>query len=107
MGLRSMLVAVGLGTLWGGCRTGLGKLPDSANATAAFSPDGREIYLLQPHRMYAWDLAGKRIARDRRIEQDEAGNPFSPRGAFAAPAAQNKKDRQAPASRVPASAGPT
>jgi len=94
MGLRSMLVAVGLGTLWGGCRTGMGKLPDSANATAAFSPDGREIYVLQPHRMYAWDLAARRIARDRRIDQDEAGIAFSPGGAYLALAAQNKEDRR-------------
>ena len=107
MGLRSMLVAVGLGTLWGGCRTGLGKLPDSANATAAFSPDGREIYLLQPHRMYAWDLAGKRIARDRRIEQDEAGIAFSPGGAYVALAAQNKEDRKASVSLIRASDGQT
>ncbi|HYS08189.1 MAG TPA: hypothetical protein VEP66_05575 [Myxococcales bacterium] len=108
MGLRSMLVAVGLGTLWGGCKTGgLGKLPDSANATAAFSPDGREIYVLQPHRMYVWDLAGKRIAQDRKVQQDEAGIAFSPAGAYVALAAQNKDDRKALVSLIRARDGQT
>jgi hypothetical protein len=40
-------------------------------------------------------VAGKRIARDRRVEQDEAGVAFSPRGAYLALAAQNKEDRKA------------
>src|SRR5262249_10230334 len=83
------------------------KLPDSANATAAFSPDGREIYVLQPHRVYAWDLSGKRIARDRRVEEDEAGIAFSPGGAYVALAAQNKDDRKALASLIRARDGQT
>jgi hypothetical protein len=107
MGLRSMLFAVGLGTLWGGCRTGLGKLPDSANATAAFSPGGRELYVLQPHRLYSWDLEGKRIARDRRIERDEAGIAFSPGGAFVALAQQDKSDRRAAVSLIRSKDGET
>lgn len=95
MGLRSMLFALGLGTLWGGCRTPVGRLLDSARAVGEFSPDGREIYLLAPHRMYAWDLESRRIARERNIPQAEAGITFSPGGAFAVLAAQEKEERRA------------
>jgi hypothetical protein len=107
MGLRSMLFAVGMGTLWGGCRTPSGRLPDSASATAAFSPDGREIYVLPPHRMYSWDLETKRIVRDREIKQAEAGITFSPRGAFVVLAAQDKGDRRASVSLIRARDGET
>jgi hypothetical protein len=107
MGLRSMLFAVGLGTLWGGCKTGLGKLPDSSNAVAAFSPNGRELYVLPPHRMYAWDLEARRIARDRKIAEAEAGISFSSGGAYLALAAQNRDDRRASISLIRARDGET
>jgi hypothetical protein len=94
MALRSLLFAVGLGTLWGGCKTSLGRLPDSAAAAAAFSPNEPRILVLPPHRMYTWDLEARRIVRDRSIAQAQAGIAFSPSGTFVVLAAQELDDRR-------------
>lgn len=95
MTIRSLFFALGVGTLWGGYRAPMGKLPDSANAKIAFAPDGREIYVLSGRRMYAWDVESRRIVRERSIAKAESGMTLSPGGAFAVLAAQDEGDSRA------------
>lgn len=94
MSLRSMLFAIGLGTLWGGEKAGVSKLPDSVNASVTFSPDGRQIHVLQAHRLYSWDVEARRVVRERKIPQAQAGITFSPGGAFMVLAVKEPEDQR-------------
>ena len=107
MTIRSLLFALGVGTLWGGFRTPMGKLPDSAHAKVAFAPDGRGIYVVSGRRLYAWDVESRRIARERSIAKAESGMTLSPGGAFVVLAAQDDGEPRAHVALIRARDGET